>query len=269
MIFFIGCRDVICEDVLLYEPCSGWGYWICDCDRVTMRGLRIESDLNYPNADGIHVNCSRDVRISDCAIQAGDDAIVVRAYTGVLKEKKSCERITVTNCNLSSYCSCIRISWVNDWIMRDCTFSNLTFNNCNVGVSITMPTFDPQNNYYTDEGGDHSLIERLNFNNIIIDRCYNEPILVTLMPGCLVEAVRDIRFAGILSSSGRMPCLTGRPDALLERIEFSDCQFRIGDFDRTDAPATSAAVGVIGSPSYPRFEHVKDLRLNNTVFSTD
>ena len=61
-----------------------------------MRGLRIESDLDYPNADGIHVNCSRDVRISDCSIQAGDDAIVVRAYTGVLKEKKPCERITVT-----------------------------------------------------------------------------------------------------------------------------------------------------------------------------
>lgn len=269
MIFLIGCRDVLCEDVLLYEPCAGWGYWICDCDRVTMRGLRVESDLNYPNADGIHVNCSRDVRISDCSIQAGDDAIVVRAYTGVLKEKKPCERITVTGCDLSSFCACIRVSWVNDWIMRDCTFSNLNFHDCNVGISITMPEFDPNNNHYTDEGGDHSLIERMNFSNIVVDRCYHEPILITLMPGCLVEAVRDLRFAGIIASCGRMPSLTGRADAPLERIEFSDCQFRIGDFDRTHAPLMSSAVGRIGDPSYPTFEHVRELRLHNTVFTTD
>lgn len=269
MIFFIGCRDVICEDVLLYEPCSGWGYWICDCDRVTMRGLRVESDLNYPNADGIHVNCSRDVRISDCSVQAGDDAIVVRAYTGVLKEKKPCERVTVTNCNLSSFCACIRVSWVNDWIMRDCTFSNLTFNESNVGISITMPVFVPGKSNYSDDGGDYSLIERMNFNNIIINRCYHEPIAITLREGCQVEAVRDIRFSEIQSSSGWMPSLIGRADAPLERIEFSGCSFRIGDFDRTNEPARTSNVGIVGSASYPRFEHVRDLRMINTTFTTD
>lgn len=269
MIFLIGCRDVICEDVLLYEPCSGWGYWICDCDRVTMRGIRVESDLNYPNADGIHINCSRDVRISDCSIQAGDDAIVIRAYTGVLKEKKPCERITVTNCNLSSYCACIRVSWVNDWIMRDCTFSNLTFHESNVGISITMPPYEPGVSSYTDEGGDYSLIERLNFHNIIMDRCYHEPIAILLSPGCQVNAVRDIRFSEIRANSGWMPILIGREDVPLDRIEFSGCRFQIGDMDLSRGPAISSNMWCTGSPYYPQFKYVRDLRMNDTSFTTN
>ncbi len=269
MVFFIGCRDVLCEDVLLLEPCSGWGYWICGCERVTMRGLRVDSDPDYPNADGIHVNCSRDVRISDCSVRAGDDAIVVRAYTGVLKEKQPCERIAVSNCTLSSYCACIRISWVNDWIMRDCTFSNLIMTESNIGISVTMPTFVPGKSSYTDDGGDYSLIERMNFSNIVMDRCYHEPIAVTLMPGCQVEAVRHLRFSDIQAVSGLMPSLVGREDAPLERIEFSGCSFRIGDFDRSAGPARSSNVGFVSSSSEPIFRHVRDLRLVNTVFNTD
>ena len=265
MILFMGCKDVLCRDVLLYEPCSGWGYWVCDCDRVTMQGLRVESNLNYPNADGIHVNCSRDVRISDCIIQAGDDAIVIRAYTGVLRKKTPCERVVVTNCNLSSYCACIRVSWVNDWIMRDCTFSNLTFHESDFGISITMPEYAPGVTNYTDDGGDYSVIERMNFSNIVINRCYYEPINITLMPGCQVEAVRDIHFSEIQSNSGYMPSLAGRADVPLERIEFNGCSFRVGEF--SGGPGRTTAF-LRGNPYAPRFEHVRDLRLVNTSFTT-
>ncbi|MBQ8508768.1 MAG: hypothetical protein IJ493_02560 [Clostridia bacterium] len=265
MILFMGCKDVICEDVLLYEPCSGWGYWVCDCDRVTMRGLRVESDPGYPNADGIHVNCSRDVRISDCTIQAGDDAIVVRAYTGVLHKKTPCERVLVTNCNLSSMCSCIRVAWVNDWIIRDCVFSNLTFHDCNTGVGMTIPTVN-EKTHYTDDGGDFTLVERLTFSNITTVRCYHEPLIITLMPGCQVEAIRDIRFSGILSECGYLPGFVGRADAPLERISFSDCDFRVVDY-HGEGPSRSSNMRR-GSATEPRFEYCRDLRMNNTSFTS-
>ena len=39
-VFFVGCRDVRFDDVLVYHPC-GWSTWFLDCDRVQCRGVRI------------------------------------------------------------------------------------------------------------------------------------------------------------------------------------------------------------------------------------
>jgi len=102
-----------------------------------------------------------------------------------------------------------------------------------------------------------------------MSRCYKEPIAITLMPGCQVEAVRDIRFSEIQASCGLMPSLIGREDAPLERIEFNGCNFRIGDFDRSEGPGRSSNVGFVSSSSMPYFKHVRDLRMINTTFTTD
>ena len=40
-------------------------------------GLRRLTD--YPNNDGIHINCSRNVTVSNSNIVCGDDCIIVRA----------------------------------------------------------------------------------------------------------------------------------------------------------------------------------------------
>ncbi len=78
MILFAGCEDVLVTDVSLVNAASGWGYWVTDCDRVVFDRAKVLSDPDYPNNDGIHINASRDVSVSNCRIVAGDDAIVVR-----------------------------------------------------------------------------------------------------------------------------------------------------------------------------------------------
>ena len=67
-----------------------------------MTRLDIIADVQYPNNDGIHINCSRHVTVSDCNITCGDDCIILRANSVSLKENKVCEFVTVTNCNLTS-----------------------------------------------------------------------------------------------------------------------------------------------------------------------
>ena len=93
VVFFAGCRDVAVKGVLLTNQPAGWGYWVHDCDRVVFDGCRIRSDVTYPNNDGIHINACRDVTISNCTIESGDDAIVVRCNTRSLAERKTCERV--------------------------------------------------------------------------------------------------------------------------------------------------------------------------------
>ena len=266
MVFLIGCRDVLLEDVLLYEPCGGWSYWICDCDRVTVERIRIESNLDYPNADGLHINCSRDVRVSNSTIYAGDDALIVRAYTGVLHKKTACERVSVTNCSLVSHCSAIRIAWINDYIIRDCVFSNLTIADSNSGIAIVLPEGGPAFGY-TDDGGDATQIERLSFQNIVMDRCHFEPVAVKIMKGNHVKAVRDLQFSQIQSVSGVMPSLYGREDCRLERIRFSDCSFRQERLDPQGAPRRTSNY-FVNSQEAPYFAHVEELRLDGVSFSS-
>ncbi len=272
MIFFIGCKDVLCEDVLLYEPCSGWGYWICDCDRVTMRGLRIDSNRNYPNADGIHINSSRDVTVSDCDITAGDDAIVVRAYNGVLRNPKACERIAVTNCNLSSFTSCIRIAWIGDGTIRDCVFSNLTFTNSNTGIGMTIPG-NPDGNpsRFTDDGGEATLIENLSFNNIAINTTFNQPIMISVADGNKINAIRNIRFSNITSYSGKFPSINMKKGVLADHVTFSGCSFTLREFDAIDGfvPRSSNIVADPKAGETPVFNGVRDLRLVGTTFSAE
>ena len=102
MLFFNGCRNVRLEGVTMVNQPAGWGYWIHDCDRVSIRGLHIFSELRYPNNDGIHLNCCRDVTVSDCQIETGDDCIVLRANSRSLKDNKTLERAVISNCVLRS-----------------------------------------------------------------------------------------------------------------------------------------------------------------------
>ena len=125
VVFFTGCRDVRLRDVTLANSPGGWSYWLHDCDRVQVTGLKILVNVEYTNNDGLHINCCRDVTVSDCIIESGDDAIIVRANSRSLAENKPWERVVVTNCTVRSWANGIRLGWVNDGVIRNCSFSNI------------------------------------------------------------------------------------------------------------------------------------------------
>ena len=79
VVFFTGCRNIRVVDVTMVNQPSGWSYWIHDCDYVTFDRVKILADTQYPNNDGIHINSSRNVTVSNATIVTGDDCIVVRA----------------------------------------------------------------------------------------------------------------------------------------------------------------------------------------------
>ena len=271
VVFFAGCRDVVIRDVTMTGQPAGWSYWIHDCDRVQISSLKILANVRYPNNDGIHVNCSRDVTISDCIIETGDDSIIVRANSRSLRENRPCERVVVNNCTLRSWSSGIRIGWTSDGTIRDCSFSNIIMRDTQNGISIVLPKrrHEPGR---TDFGREATLVENLTFSNIVMDGIYGRPLVVSIAPessGAKAEAIRDIHFSGVRANSIRFPMLSGRTDCPVQRFTFSDCMFRR-----------------ILDPSYPQFTHRKmaeskmdgngdlvllhteGLRLDNTVFDS-
>jgi polygalacturonase len=228
VVFLAGCKNVLLEDVTMVNQPAGWGYWVHDCDRVTIRGLKIFNDKTYPNNDGIHLNCSRDVTVSDCQIECGDDCIVLRANSRSLKEDKVMERATITNCILSSNACAVRVAWTNDGIIRNCTLSNLEIYDTNLGISIHMPYREGTNDF----GREATHIENLNFSDIRMDGIYGYPVYAVMDDErkVMIDAVQDITFHNISATSNHYPYFYGREETPFRRITFSDCTFvKTGD----------------------------------------
>ncbi len=222
VVFFAGCKNVKIEDITMVNQPSGWSYWIHDCEWVTFDKCKIIAEVEYPNNDGIHINSSRNVTISNCDITSGDDCIVVRANNRSLKENKVCEKVVVTNCNLTSYTSGIRIGWIRDGAIKNCVFSNIVMTDTNVGVAIVLPDFNPN---LPDHGREDTLVENLIFSNIVMDGIYARPVKIAIGQKASCKAIRNIYFNSIKSRGLEFPHLLGKKDCKLKNIVFTDCSF--------------------------------------------
>ena len=271
VVFLAGCRDVAIRDVTMTGQPAGWSYWIHDCDRVQMTGLKILANVRYPNNDGIHVNCSRDVTISGCIIETGDDSIVVRANSRSLKENKPCERVVATGCTLRSWSSGIRIGWIDDGVIRDCIFSDLAIHDTSVGVSVNLPKRRNKPGW-TDYGREATRVENLQFANIRMNGIYARPVLITMVPeeaGTHVAAVRDLYFSNVHATGLEFPLLEGRAGMDIENIVFSGCSF--DKVPETSLPEDWRRHGYAVNDRRPQDQyvtrHAKGIRFNDTIFN--
>lgn len=119
LIEFAQCRDLIVEGITIVNS-PGWTLHLYDCDHASVRHVTIRNNRLVPYTDGIGINGSRDVRVSSCDVETGDDAIIVKAT----KQSLKCERVTVTNCVASSNCSAFGLGADAAGEIRDIVFSD-------------------------------------------------------------------------------------------------------------------------------------------------
>lgn len=266
VVFFIGCTNVLVEDVTMRNQPAGWSYWICDCENVHFHRAQILASVQYPNNDGIHINCSRNVTVSDCNVTCGDDAIVVRAYSGPLYRNTACEKVTVTNCNLTSHSSGIRVGWFNDGVIRNCAFSNLTMTDTAVGISMYLPDI-PAAGRGSDQGDEDTLIENLSFSNILMDRIYFDPIFIRICDNNRCAGIRNIYFDGIRSFSVHMPTVWGRENCHAQNICFTNCSFTQIAREDIEGEKDGPHYGGCTDALQPYFRCADNVVFQNTVFT--
>jgi len=227
MIFVMKSKNVTLCNFTMTEMAGGWGIWVNGCEYVNIRDLKLYCCPDYPNSDGIHINCSRDVFITDCAVHSGDDALVVRANTNTLEQDIPCENVIVKGCSLSSHCQAIRIGWIGDGAIKNCVFSDLVITDSRDAITIELP----KGSIAADLGKNTTRIERIAFNDIIIDRTHRYPIKIVISESDLVrcEYIRNIQFNNLNSRTNYCPYLTGRANNYLEDISFINCRFEIVD----------------------------------------
>ncbi len=134
LIVFILCRDVRVRDLNIRNtPC--WSILFHGCDNVQMRGVNVQNGRADANTDGMDIDSCRNVTISDCIVDTGDDAIAIRGNDTKLPHPKACENIVITNCVLAASSAGARIG-VGMGTIRNIELSNLIFSRSGTGVIV-------------------------------------------------------------------------------------------------------------------------------------
>lgn len=132
---FLGCRDVTVRGIRIVKTPS-WALRPAGCDRVLIEGVTILNDLGLVNSDGIDVDCSRSVRIANCHVEAGDDALSIKGRREIAAQYGACEDIVITNCVLESHCCAFRLGCESFVDFRRIVFANSTIRRSHRGIAI-------------------------------------------------------------------------------------------------------------------------------------
>lgn len=122
LIQFEDCRGVTVKDVTLKNS-EAWTLHLLACEDVLVDGVTIRNPQHGPNTDGIDINGSRRVRISNCDIYTGDDAICLKNKDPKYWER-SCEDIVITGCILTTSCNAFKIGTETIGDFKNIVFSN-------------------------------------------------------------------------------------------------------------------------------------------------
>jgi len=239
-ITFYHCSRIKLKDFYLKDT-PIWAIRLAYCEDVEVEGLSIINNLMVPNSDGIHLTASRNVRISDCNIRAGDDAIIVTGFCidedtpgyqhGLADQaahrfgnkSEYAEYIQVTNCHLQSRSAGIRVGYGQHPIRR-CIFTNIQIYGSNRGIGIFAH--------------DASDIEELVFSDITIEtRLHNgqwwghgEPIhisAVSRFAGETAGSVRNVQFNNIIATGEQGLIFYGLEQSKLENIRLNNIQLKV------------------------------------------
>ncbi len=131
-----------------------WTVHLAGCNDVVISSITLVNSLKVRNSDGIDIDHSKNVRISDCFIESGDDCICLKNRREYEKFG-ACENIVVTNCTMTSRSCAIKIGSENMDTICQVLFTNCIIKNSNRGVGI--------------QNRDEGVVCNILFSNMIID----------------------------------------------------------------------------------------------------
>jgi len=149
----VGGNNIRINDIHIGNS-AYWTVHLIGCNDVVISGISLLNSLKVRNSDGIDLDHSKNVRISDSYIESGDDCICLKNRRE-FEEFGACENITVTNCTMTSRSCAIKIGSENMDTIRQVVFNNCIIKKSNRGVGI--------------QNRDEGLVSDIVFSNMIIE----------------------------------------------------------------------------------------------------
>ena len=223
---FDGCSDIAVRDITLRDMPS-WTLAIRDCEGVVVTGIKVENHMRIPNCDGLSIEGSRNVRVSDCSIRCCDDAVSLLTRSS----ESICENVTVTNCTFVSRACAVKIGSETAGPIRNVRIQNCVVHGSNRGLGIQHR-----------DGGD---VTDVAFSDIVVETHLfegpwwgkAEPIYVTSVPRdeeTDLGTVRDVRLSNVSARCENGAVVYGHADASIENVQFNGVELRVRDSPAAD-----------------------------------
>lgn len=153
LLTIVGGKNIRIRDLHIKNS-AYWTVHLIGCDDVAIDNITLLNSLKVRNSDGIDLDHSKNVRISNCYIESGDDCICLKNRREY-EEFGACENITVTNCTMTSRSCAIKIGSENMDRINNILINNCIVTKSNRGVGI--------------QNRDEGTVSNVIFSNIIVD----------------------------------------------------------------------------------------------------
>lgn len=129
------CKNLLIDGITILNSPS-WTITPTECNIVNISNVQICNPADSPNTDGIDPESCRNVHISNCTIDVGDDCIAVKAGTEGTPQRIPCENITITNCTMLHGHGGVVLGSEMSGSIRNVTISNCVFDGTDRGIRI-------------------------------------------------------------------------------------------------------------------------------------
>lgn len=228
---FKECRNVLVQGVTLTNS-PFWTLHPLFCENVTIHAVTLINPPDSTNTDGINPDSCRNVRISDCYVDVGDDCVTIKSGYDEDGRRigRPCENITVTNCTMVHGHGGVVIGSEMSGGVRNVVISNCIFDGTHRGIRIKS------------RRGRGGIVEDIRVSNIIMRRVL-APLVINLYYSCGGDPndkylygsdpkpidegtpiIRNIHFANITARDirGTAAFLYGLPEMPIEGLTFTD-----------------------------------------------
>jgi len=134
-ISFTDSKNILIEGVFITNSPAWTINPIC-CENVTVNKVTIKNPAFSPNTDGINPDSCKNVHISNCHIDVGDDCIAIKSGVETSTKRVPCENITITNCTMVHGHGGVVIGSEMSGGVRNIVISNCVFEGTDRGIRI-------------------------------------------------------------------------------------------------------------------------------------
>jgi len=261
LFYITNCKNVRMSQITITAS-PNWAVHLANCSDVLVQGISLYSSLDKGvNSDGLDIDACKNVRISDCHIETGDDAICLKS-TNKNGVYNSCENVTVTNCTLISTSTALKIGTESHGDFKNIVFSNSVIANTNRGIGIFVR--------------DGANVDGVIFSNLVIEcrrKHFNwwgdgDPIRFVLLkrkPDSRLGSIRNVLVSNVIARGQGSSLIAGfEGDAStasrqLENIRLNEVHLVLEAEELADKRAESVM----------NFKNIKGITVRNSSFGFD
>ncbi len=212
---------------------------------ITINNVKIRNPADSPNTDGINPDSCRNVRISNCHVDVGDDCITLKSGIEKSRYRIACENIIISNCTLVHGHGGVVIGSEMSGGVKNVIISNCIFQGTDRGIRIKT------------RRGRGGVVEDIHVSTVIMKdvlcpiviHCFyfcgeggKEKVVADKNPHPVTLAtpvIRNIHFSNLTAKNAHSSAafLYGLPEAPISQISFQNVFISMAENAEPQIPA--------------------------------